>query len=150
VGAASAVLDDAVLDVGDPGRLDRAHLLDLEVADVLEQPLAVPEQDRDEVQLELVHKPGGQVLLLNGCTSTGGRPRGAHVRRTLGVRLSALSSKMTIGSVAGCDCGFDVIEESLKYQVMKRLDPLTPDRLVLPDRAALDRVAKHRRAFCKL
>jgi len=48
-GAASAVLDDAVLDVGDAGRLDRADLLDLEVADVLEQPLAVPEQDRDEV-----------------------------------------------------------------------------------------------------
>jgi TraM recognition site of TraD and TraG len=53
-GAASAVLDDAVLDVGDAWRLDRAHLLDLEVADVLEQPLAVPEQDRDEAQLELV------------------------------------------------------------------------------------------------
>jgi hypothetical protein len=53
----------AVLDVGDAWRLDRAHLLDLEVADVLEQPLAVPEQDRDEVQLELVDQPGGQVLL---------------------------------------------------------------------------------------
>ena len=66
-----------------------------------------------------------------------------------GVRLSALSSKKT-GSLAGCDGGFDVIEESLKDPVMKRLDPLTPDRLVLPDRAALDRVAKHRRAFCKL
>src|SRR6266567_7443471 len=53
-------------------------------------------------------------------------------------------------SVAGCDCCFDVIEESLKYQVMKRLDPLAPDRLVLPDRAALDRVAENRRAFGKL
>jgi hypothetical protein len=62
-GAASAVLDDAVLDVGNAGRLDRADLLDLEVADVLEQPLAVPEQDRDEVQLERVDQPGGQVLL---------------------------------------------------------------------------------------
>ena len=49
--------------MGYAGRLDRARLLDLEVADVLEQPLAVPEQDRDEVQLELVDQPGGQVLL---------------------------------------------------------------------------------------
>jgi hypothetical protein len=32
---------------------------------------------------------------LNGCTSTGGWPRDAQVRRTLGVRLSALSSKKT-------------------------------------------------------
>src|SRR5258706_139800 len=53
-------------------------------------------------------------------------------------------------SVAGCDCGFDVIEDRLKYQVMKRLDPLRPDRLVLPDRVALDRVAKNRRAFGEL
>jgi hypothetical protein len=39
-------------------------------------------------------------------------------------------------SAAGCDCGFDVTEESLKHQVMKRLDPLTPDRLVLPEPGA--------------
>src|SRR6266704_4696896 len=50
-------------------------------------------------------------------------------------------------SVSGCGCGFDVVEESLKYQVMKRLDPLTPDRLVLPGRAALDHVTNNRRAF---
>jgi hypothetical protein len=50
-------------------------------------------------------------------------------------------------SATRCDCGFDIIEESLKYQVMKRLDPLTPDRLVLPDRAALDHVKNNRRAF---
>jgi hypothetical protein len=31
-GATPEVLDHAVLDVGDAGRLDRAHLLDLEVA----------------------------------------------------------------------------------------------------------------------
>src|SRR5579864_1068259 len=53
-------------------------------------------------------------------------------------------------SVAGCDCGFDVVEESLKNQVMSRLDPLTPDRLVLADRAALDRVADDGGAFCGL
>src|SRR5215469_6524971 len=45
-------------------------------------------------------------------------------------------------SLAGCDCGFDVVEEGLEYPVMKRLDPLTPDRLPLPGRAAFDRVAK--------
>src|SRR5215469_7594582 len=45
-------------------------------------------------------------------------------------------------SVAGCDCGFDVVEEGLEYPVMKRLDPLTPYRLPLPGRAAFDRVAK--------
>src|SRR5258708_21607898 len=33
---------------------------------------------------------------------------------------------------------------------MKRLDLLTPDRLPLPDRVALDRVAKNRRTFGKL
>src|SRR6266498_3108882 len=53
-------------------------------------------------------------------------------------------------SVVRCECGLDVIKESLKYQVMKRLHPLTPDRLVLPDRPALDGVANNRRAFCKL
>src|SRR6266568_4727379 len=47
----------------------------------------------------------------------------------------------------GCGRGLDVIEECLEYQVMKRLDPLTPDRLVLPGRAALKRVAQNGRAF---
>src|SRR5215207_10399158 len=50
-------------------------------------------------------------------------------------------------SVVGCDRGFDVIEERLEYPVMKRRDPLAPDRLVLPVHAALDRVAQHCRAF---
>src|SRR5260370_41018209 len=53
-------------------------------------------------------------------------------------------------SVPGCGCGFDVVEESLKYQVMKRPDPLTPDRLVLPGRAALERMANNCRVFAKL
>jgi hypothetical protein len=44
-------------------------------------------------------------------------------------------------SLGGCDCGFDVVEECLKCEVVMRLDPLTPDRLVLADYAALDRVA---------
>src|SRR5690348_14196090 len=61
---------------------------------------------------------------------------------------SVLSHRIWSGG--RCDCGFDVIEESLKYQAMKRLDPLTPDRLVLPDRAAFERVAKNRPAFGKL
>jgi hypothetical protein len=32
---------------------------------------------------------------LNGWVKVGGRPRGARLRRTLGVRLSAVSSKKT-------------------------------------------------------
>jgi hypothetical protein len=82
--AASAVLDDAVLDVGDAGRLDRTHLLDLEVADVLEQPVTVPEQDRDDVQPELIDQPGGQVLLDDAGappSSTSGRRRPAWPAR---------------------------------------------------------------------
>src|SRR6266571_6870486 len=46
----------------------------------------------------------------------------------------------------GCGRGLDVIEECLEYQVMQRLDPLTPDRLVLPGRAALKRVAQNGRS----
>jgi hypothetical protein len=38
----AAVGDDAVLDVGDAGRLDHPNLLEVEVADVLEQPFASP------------------------------------------------------------------------------------------------------------
>ena len=40
--------------MGDAGRLDRAHLLEPEFAHVLEQPLAATQQDRDDVELELV------------------------------------------------------------------------------------------------
>jgi hypothetical protein len=39
-----------------PG-LDRAHLLDLEVANLLQQGLAAAEQDRGDVELELVPAP---------------------------------------------------------------------------------------------
>jgi hypothetical protein len=47
----------------------------------------------------------------------------------------------------GCGGGFDVVEERLEYQVMKRLDPLTPDRLVRPGRTAFECVAQDGRAF---
>jgi hypothetical protein len=62
-------LDDAVLDVGDTGRLDRPYLLDFEVADLLQKPLASTEQDRGDVELELVDQPGGEVLLRDVGTS---------------------------------------------------------------------------------
>src|SRR5260370_8543848 len=64
--------------------------------------------------------------------------------------LRSLRPRRAGSSGTGCDCGFDVVEESLKYQVMKRLDPLTPDRLVLPGRAAFDGVADNRRASSRL
>src|SRR5438046_521322 len=46
------LFDDAVLDVGDAGRLDRPHLLESELAHVLEQPLAGAQQDWDDVELK--------------------------------------------------------------------------------------------------
>src|SRR5262249_6711576 len=55
-----------------------------------------------------------------------------------------------LASMARGDCCFEVVEESLKYLVMKRIDLLTPDRLVFPGGAALDRVADNCRAFCGL
>jgi hypothetical protein len=45
------------------GGPDHPYLLELEVADVLEQPLAVTEQDRDDVELKLIDQPRGKVLL---------------------------------------------------------------------------------------
>src|SRR5262245_50873744 len=47
-------LYDPVLDVGDAGRLDHPDLLDLEVADVVEQPLAASQQHRNDRDIELV------------------------------------------------------------------------------------------------
>ena len=46
--------------------------------------------------------------------------------------------------------GFNVVEECLEYQVMKRPDPLTPDRLVLPGRTALEGMAQDSRALGQL
>jgi len=66
--------------VRDARRVYRAQLLELEVADVLEQPLTVSEQDRDEVQLELVNQPGGQVLLDNA-----GAPAEQHIPAARGL-----------------------------------------------------------------
>src|ERR671914_456345 len=60
---ASSSIDHAIPDVGDPRRVDGADLLELEVADILQQPLAVAEQDRDDVELELIDEPRGEVLL---------------------------------------------------------------------------------------
>jgi hypothetical protein len=54
-----------VLDVGEASAFDRRHLLESEAAHVVEQPLAVTEHDRDDVQLELVDQPCGQ-----GCWTT--------------------------------------------------------------------------------
>jgi hypothetical protein len=49
--------------VGHARRFHPAHLLELEVANVLEQPLAATEQDGDEVELELIDQAGGEILL---------------------------------------------------------------------------------------
>jgi hypothetical protein len=56
-------VDDAVLDVRDRRRGDHADRFERGVADVLEQPLPGPEEDRDDVEVELVEQPGREVLL---------------------------------------------------------------------------------------
>ena len=54
---------DAVLEVRNPGRLDGAELFQSQAgADVVEQASAAAEQDRDDVQLDLVDEAFGQVL----------------------------------------------------------------------------------------
>src|SRR5215216_4054370 len=56
-------LTHPVLDVGGGGRGDDLDRLQLRVADVLEQPLAATEHDRDDVEVELLEQAGGEVLL---------------------------------------------------------------------------------------
>ena len=48
--------------MGDAGRLDRANLLQLQVADVIQQALSTTQQDGHDVQLHLVDEAGGEVL----------------------------------------------------------------------------------------
>src|SRR6188508_3287344 len=56
--------NDAVLEVRDTGRLDRPDLLELDVrADAVEESRPAAQENRDDVDLELVHEPGGQVLV---------------------------------------------------------------------------------------
>jgi hypothetical protein len=85
-------VDDAVRDVGDARRLDRADLLEVEVADILKEPRAGTEQDRDQVQLELINQPGGQVLL-----DGAGASSQQHISATRG--LLGCSSAASIPSV---------------------------------------------------
>ena len=47
----------------DAVRADDAGLLELDAPDVLEEPRAGAEQDRRDVDLELVEQPGAEVLL---------------------------------------------------------------------------------------
>ena len=84
--------------MGDAGRLDRAHLLDLKVADVLEQPLAATEQDRDEVQLELVDQPGGKVLLDDAGTppSSTSRPSAACLACSRADSMPSVTKKKVV------------------------------------------------------
>jgi hypothetical protein len=47
--------DDAILEVNDPGRFDRPHLLEFDAAaDALEEACLATEKERDDVQFELV------------------------------------------------------------------------------------------------
>src|ERR671931_1696498 len=56
--------NDAVFEMRDAGRLDRTDLLELEVrAEAVEKPCAAAEDERDDVQLELVDEPSREVLV---------------------------------------------------------------------------------------
>jgi predicted ester cyclase len=56
---------DPVLEMGDAGRLDGPHLLEshIRVPEVVEEAGTATEQHRNDVQLELVQQPRGQILL---------------------------------------------------------------------------------------
>src|SRR2546429_8562116 len=60
---APASVHDAVLDVRDLRGVDHLDRREGGRADVLEQSLTPPEDDRNEVQVELVEHPRGEVLL---------------------------------------------------------------------------------------
>src|SRR5260370_32580965 len=47
-------------------------------------------------------------------------------------------------------CRLDLVEDSLEHAVVKRLDPLAPDRLILPKYLALQPVTKERPAVHSL
>ena len=57
-------LHDAVLEVGHARGLDHAERFELHVlADAREEPRAAAQEDRDDVELDLVHVSRGQVLI---------------------------------------------------------------------------------------
>jgi hypothetical protein len=49
-----------------------------------------------------------------------------------------------------CECHLDDVEESLEHAVVERLDPLAPDRLMVPECLAFHRVAEERPAVYRL
>jgi hypothetical protein len=55
-----------VSDVSHPGTLDRLDLLELRISQVLEQPSAASEQDRDDRDDDLVEQTRCEVLLGDG------------------------------------------------------------------------------------
>ena len=65
----AALTDDAVLDVRHRRRGDHLDWFEGGIADVLEQPLPCPEDDRDDVEVELVEQPGREVLLHSACAA---------------------------------------------------------------------------------
>jgi len=96
--------------------------------------------------LEFVPSTGHAELGYDADVARAARPRPRHgPKRVLGragactrpsccpaPRTRRTPSGRRLASITGCDCCFEVIEESLNYPVVKRLDPLAPDRLVFP------------------
>jgi hypothetical protein len=58
-----------------PWSLEHPDLFELDVAEVVERALAAAEQGRDDVELELVDQPGGEVL-----TQDAGAAPDGHVK----------------------------------------------------------------------
>jgi hypothetical protein len=79
-----AVINDPVLDVGEPGCFGCPHLLEFEAADVLEQSLTVTKRDRDDVELEFIDLPRSQVLVMTLAPppSSTSSPRAACLARS--------------------------------------------------------------------
>src|SRR5690349_4795117 len=57
---------EAVAQVRDAGRVDHLDELDLPVAEAVQQPLSFAEEDRRDVQQQLVDQAGGHVLAPDG------------------------------------------------------------------------------------
>ena len=57
------LMDDAVLHMGRSGRRDDLDRLELRVADVLQQPLPGPQDDRHDMEVELVEEASREVLI---------------------------------------------------------------------------------------
>src|SRR3954469_4473049 len=79
-----------VPEVRDARRLDRVHLLELDLAvpEVVEQSLAALQEDRGDREVDLVDQAGGEILVGDG------RPAGEHDVAVPGRRAGPLERRL--------------------------------------------------------